>query len=595
MAKPVIGLLSLTALILMGRELYSARRFEAAVYPYAGATLGMVFTWTLASNLARRNVVRPTAPTWDAAQNAEPQSHSHRPTRRSSWPLLIILTVQSALSLSLVWANTAFTDEANYLWTGRLELSGLLHGTPVPSAVLKYSGSPILYPPLGAIADALGGLAAARILSLGFMLMATALLYSTCARMFGRAAGIVAAAAWGLSGGVTGFAFASFYPMSIMLTALAVWCGVRAADSRRFGEYIAASGIVLALANATAYSSVILDVAVIPVIGLALRRTRSRKEAVSASAWLAVALLLALTATLTAGHSWIGLWVSVLDRRSGGLSTGHQSALTVLVSAWNSSGFIALASVAGAVLAFAGPRKNALLSTAACASVFLVPAGQIYSRTTASIGEHAVYGEWIAAIAIGCGAAVLADQVTIRKKLAAFSVAAVFAFIAIGGLEGAVYSKELWPNSSAYTTALRRVASHARGNFYVLNNSGGVLAVSQFYVPQGMQWRRWLGANLLIPASGKVPAARALLSSRKPGAVVLFYRSAPTLPASLVLSPRRDTQAQLLRLVATQSGGAGLASLTTAIEGDPAYALKSVGSYGTRGQPGIFAIWQRRS
>jgi hypothetical protein len=67
------------------------------------------------------------------------------------------------------------------------------------------------------------------------------------------------------------------------------------------------------------------------------------------------------------------------------------------------------------------------------------------------------------------------------------------------------------------------------------------------------------------------------------------------LPASVVLSPHRDTQARLLRLVATQAGVAGLADLTAAIEGDPAYALKSVGSYGTRSQPGIFAIWQRRS
>ena len=38
-----------------------------------------------------------------------------------SWPLLIVLLVQAALSLRLVRADTAFQDEATYLWTGHLE------------------------------------------------------------------------------------------------------------------------------------------------------------------------------------------------------------------------------------------------------------------------------------------------------------------------------------------------------------------------------------------------------------------------------------------------------------------------------------------
>ena len=44
----------------------------------------------------------------------------------------------------------------------------------------------MLYPPLGAIADNIGGLAGARILSLVFMLGTTALLYATASRLFSR-------------------------------------------------------------------------------------------------------------------------------------------------------------------------------------------------------------------------------------------------------------------------------------------------------------------------------------------------------------------------------------------------------------------------
>ena len=66
---------------------------------------------------ARRTLPPPRVPTTGA--------HSRR-QRRAIWsslsftatprlPLLIIMTVQVALSLRLVWSNTAFSDEALYL------------------------------------------------------------------------------------------------------------------------------------------------------------------------------------------------------------------------------------------------------------------------------------------------------------------------------------------------------------------------------------------------------------------------------------------------------------------------------------------------
>ena len=47
----------------------------------------------------------------------EPQQR--RRPRRLLWHLLTaICAVQAALSLTLVWSNTAFGDEADYLWVG---------------------------------------------------------------------------------------------------------------------------------------------------------------------------------------------------------------------------------------------------------------------------------------------------------------------------------------------------------------------------------------------------------------------------------------------------------------------------------------------
>src|SRR5580700_11736642 len=102
---------------------------------------------------------------------------------RTGWPLLAILAVQAALSASMVRASTAFGDEALYLSAGHLEWSRWLHGTQIPAYQTWFSGAPVMYPPVGAIADSLGGLAAARLLSLVFMLGATCFVWSTTARL----------------------------------------------------------------------------------------------------------------------------------------------------------------------------------------------------------------------------------------------------------------------------------------------------------------------------------------------------------------------------------------------------------------------------
>ena len=159
----------------------------------------------------------------------------HRFIQSQTLPLGVILAVQALLSLRLIWSNTAFTDEGLYLWSGRLEWVHWLHGTRIPNFPSYFSGSPDVYPPLGAMANALGGLTAARLLSLCFMLGATALLHGITRRLFGlRPANFASALFAGL--GTTQFlgAFATYDAMALMLLALATWLSVRATGSRRW-------------------------------------------------------------------------------------------------------------------------------------------------------------------------------------------------------------------------------------------------------------------------------------------------------------------------------------------------------------------------
>ena len=77
-------------------------------------------------------------------------------------PLVAILTIQAVLSARLLGSNTAFGDEALYLDAGRLEWAHWLHGQAIPAFQTWFSSSRAIYPPIGALANGLGGLAGAK-------------------------------------------------------------------------------------------------------------------------------------------------------------------------------------------------------------------------------------------------------------------------------------------------------------------------------------------------------------------------------------------------------------------------------------------------
>ena len=204
------------------------------------------------------------------AAPGEARTGSHRSTAASGrsilagWPLLVVLATQSILTLRLVRSDTAFQDEALYLWAGHLEWANVLHGTPLPQFPAFFSGAPVIYPPLGALADSIGGLTGARILSLVFMLGATVVLWATASRLFGRRAAFFAAALFAVLGPTLHLgSFATYDAMSLFLMALAAWLVVRAGDRRDATGWMVAAGAALALANATSYSSALFDPVVI--------------------------------------------------------------------------------------------------------------------------------------------------------------------------------------------------------------------------------------------------------------------------------------------------------------------------------------------
>src|SRR6202042_3726955 len=115
-------------------------------------------------------------------------------------------------------------------------------------------GTPVLYPPIGALADSIGGLTGARVLSLIFMLVATTFLWGTVSKLYGNRAAFFAAALFAVSGPTLHLgAFATYDAMSVLLIALACWCVVRPGDERDATGWMAMAAVAMAVANAATY------------------------------------------------------------------------------------------------------------------------------------------------------------------------------------------------------------------------------------------------------------------------------------------------------------------------------------------------------
>jgi hypothetical protein len=537
------------------------------------------------------------------AASLEPAHALVRHRRLLLHPLTAICAVQAALSLTLVWSSTAFRDEASYLWVGHLVISHWRHGQALPQYAAGISGSSAIYPPMGALADSIGGLAGARILSLIFMLGATILLYLTAARLLGRTEAIVAAAIWALSEPVLRLAFATYDPLSVSLTALSAWLAVEAGYRRSRYWLIAASAAALAAANATAYSGIVIDPVIIAFALLVWLPRMGTRRAVCCAALLAAGCITFFGLLMTVTHSWPGIILSIVQRSS----SDQQSFLLVLNDVWKYSALAIVLAVIGAAVAIVAERgPSAAVLVLLGSTVFVVPAAQLHYQTAFSIDKHLAYGIWFAAIAAGYGCTRLIRWLPgARRQFALLCGAIALVYPGVSSWQSAWLVDHSWPDARSFIASFSPVAAHSRGLIYT---SGELTHIGQYYTPQGHDWRRWAGPNVLpldpvaVPRDAWEPYYAAQLRSGNCQVITLLYAttfSSVKLPGTILLSPRtHHVYLDLLGLVGINSHEPGLSALTLAIEQDPAYRLVAVGPYDSGvsylgNNYGVYAIWQK--
>ncbi len=416
------------------------------------------------------------------------------------WPLLTILVVQAVLSLRLIWSDTAFQDEALYLRAGHLEWAHWLHHALIPAFPAYFSGAPVVYPLLGALADSIGGLTAARLLSLCFMLGVTGLLWATTHRLYGRRAALLAAALFATLAGTQFLgASATFDAMALFLVTLAVWLGVRSADCR-FWIRIAlllTAGVTLAAADATKYATALFTPVVLVAVALAVRRRQRGGAWLTSLLTVGSSWLLAVSTAVAAagGTYWLGITTSTLTR-----APADSPVTAVLHDAYVWTSLIVVLAALGAWLSIRRKERGRFLPAVLAAAALLAPAEQARLHTTVSLQKHVVFGAWFAAIAAGYAMARLSrvDPGHGWAIVMALPIAASTLFSSMG--QASLLHTD-WPDATALVNALRTATHSHPGNYLAEDDD-----VEAYYLRAEVPWQLW-SSTYYFRYQGALPGA----------------------------------------------------------------------------------------
>jgi hypothetical protein len=399
---------------------------------------------------------------------------------RGRGPLVVILLLQVVLAYQL--SNTAFEDESLYLYAGHREWALELHGTPTYDSYPSYfSGAPFLYPIIAAGMDDLGGLAAARALSLVFLLLTTGIVWNVTRQLYGRAASILAALLFATSAPTLFLSrFATYDAMTIFLLAAAFWLVVRTAHKSVY--YTIAAAPILALAVAVKYAALLY---VPTVVAVALFTSPWRRGVARAGLLTAGVAGLLMAAYLSLSHDMkLGITQTTTNRDMG---SDPISAIVRLSMVWCGWIFVLAAVAVGFEVLRGSGRARALLAGALAGTALLATLYQAHLHKMQSLHKHLGFGLMFAAPVDGMAIAGLArlQHRDMRKRIPglALGIVAVLTLYAEHAVRPLYYG---WPNSQAMIDVVRPLVHEGHERYLAEENE-----VPRYYLRDRTQPYEW--------------------------------------------------------------------------------------------------------
>jgi 4-amino-4-deoxy-L-arabinose transferase-like glycosyltransferase len=440
---------------------------------------------------APADLARPTS--------SAPPLDSAAPSRLSArlaavpWPLFALLAVQAALSARLLRLNAAFVDEATYIYAGHQVLDHWIHGWSVPAYATYFSGAPTIYPPLAAAVDHFGGLTAVRVMSMLFMLWGTAMLWAAARRLFGRLAAFAGCALFVSLGSTQALgAFATYDALAFALLVTGAYCALRAAEADEEAPWWPLCATLLALANATKYTTALWDPFVLALLVICVYRRHGLGAAVRRAAGVAAltGALLALGLAVGGNFYISGITSTTLSRAAGGYSRS-----LILHQVWQWIGWVLVLAALGLLVAAYLRRSRQQLALVAVLLLagLAAPLNQLRISTDTSLQKHVDFGAWFACIAAGYVLASLARalpgllrKTPVRVLTTGVLTGAVLALTVSPGLaQGDAFFHE-WPDGRPVAAAMQRFVAKGKDQYLVEDYD-----VEAYYLQHEVSWNQW--------------------------------------------------------------------------------------------------------
>ena len=376
----------------------------------------------------------------------------------------LILAFQAVISYLLL-QNTAFQDEALYIYAGRQIVQHWLGGPPLfDNYSFYFSGYPYVYPIIGGALDMLGGLELARLFSLVCMLIVTACGYYVTGKLLNQKSAVFAALFFVCQGPVLFLSrLATYDPFCLCLLAVATALSVNASQARRPWRVLAI-GPLLVLAFGAKYAALLFIPSVLAVLALSTLLNRG---------WLSMIVRSALALFSLAVSATVAAIVVLHFDPSILHAIGATTTDRIVIETYSRLGLaehvvqmVGLSYAVGVVGLVFARKRHLLIALLFLGSSLLVPAYHIYKAELISLDKHLGFSMFfimpIAGYALASLSGFHRPFSVGRYWLAGVAACLLLFFIAT---QEAQFMYTIWPPTNELTAAFNTQVRPANGRY----------------------------------------------------------------------------------------------------------------------------------
>jgi len=404
---------------------------------------------------------------------------------RAYIPLSIIVVVQGLYSF-FAMRNTAFQDEALYLFAGRQILNSWHGGPPVVEPYGTYfSGYPSFYPVIAAQMDYWGGVEGARFFSSICIAIVTVCMFFITRRLFSEQAAIFATILFAFQGSTLFIGrLATYDAFCLMLLALATVLAVYTSQSRTPWLVLLISPL-LVLAVLAKYAGLLFIPSILLLLLWQTWKFQGLRAVIVHGIMVVVSLIGSVVAILLSGNreALVGLSFTTTNRVAFLKTPTSILASHIIVY----GGIIIACAIAGAIVI---PRRYRFLALVLLGTALLAPAYHLYKGEIISLNKHIAFSAFFAAPLAGYALLQLIGSPKLAfssRWLASFAICLVVFII---GTQQSVQQFHDWGTSNQLMSVLR---SQVRPNIgHLLTEE---FEVCRYYLQDVSKPWQWTGLN----------------------------------------------------------------------------------------------------